>query len=385
MVLRAGTNRFTPAEVAAQWQSVAGRDARGGLFAHPEFIAQFRRAFGGRADFFDVLALRDDGRVGAVLPMMRCQLRRGPALVPRYDYLSGDDAFLTGPVRRAMIPVRQISPVMGLEASHLRLTAAQSPDMPKDRIWAALARQLASMRRWDMAILPLEQGDVSGCAAAARAAGLHAIRHPLGRDFHAIETMDSLDGILARSSGKFRQNIRRAERTAAADGAEFDVVSGDKVTPLLAEFASLSNESWKASNTNPEKGGALRVPYAGGQQQFYESLCGAQGLHPVLGFARMGGVMQAACLGFYQGGCLTTLLIFQRPTRGAASYGRLVMHRMFDWAHRQGASRIDLNSNAEWVQAYSDSAAVVDHLLLFPPGPYAGMLRRLALRRGAAA
>ncbi|TVQ55531.1 MAG: GNAT family N-acetyltransferase [Rhodobacteraceae bacterium] len=366
---------------AAAWDRLARGAGVGALFATPAFASAFVAEFGDRGRL-DLLALEDSaGRPRGFAPLMRCRVRRGPTLAPRHDYLAGDVALLRRPGRR-MLPLRQASPLLGLEAMAMRAAVLAEPDDEADA-WRALPAGFAAARGWDVAVLPVEASRILDLSASAREAGLIALVHPLERPMRAIRRVRPSAEIVAGGSGKFRQNVRRAEKFADTCGWRFETRAGSRVAADYEAFAAVAETSWKedvaADRAISE---AVVVPYAGPQRRFVERLFGSGGPEPVLVTARRGTQIGAAILGARTGPTLTLLLLFQNAEAGRESLGRLVLHRIIDWAAQQGVRTIDMNSNAGWTERYADDAPVLHNLVLLRRDPIGWALAAIGRMRG---
>lgn len=367
---------------SSDWARVAETDAEGRFFAGPEFSAAYGAEFGTRAETFALGLASDDGVLRAVMPAMTCRVLRSPGLSARFDYLRGDGVHLSRPPR-AFVPLRQIAPQIGLEAASLRAHIVAEPGW-HERAWAAIPAALAMRAGWDVAILPVPEDRLMTLSAGASARGLIPLLRPIGREVQSLEQLPPLADILARGSTKFAQNIRRAERFAAEAGADFDLVEGRAVAAAMSEFAALAGQSWKRPESSP--GGeaqAVVVPYEGAQRRFCETLVRSPGgVRPLMTRVHQGGSLRAACLGFLAAGTLTTFALFQTTDTGRESYGRLVLHRMFEAGREQGAHRVDLNATGQWTRLYADRIQRVENLLLFRPTLYGRMLHALARTAG---
>lgn len=369
------------------WHLLAEHDPHAGLFAHPAFVRGFVESFSDRAAILTARLHDKRGTLLAVAPMMVTRHIRHAGLVPRYDYLTGDrDLMLDKPQR--LIPLRQLSPVLGLECSNLRMASLRGTGLTQRSFWHALANGLCKTEGWDIGIFPIPSKEADAAVAAFRSAGCLPFIRESGRAYAVRRKPIAMKEMLAAQSAKFRQNIRRAERQAREAGVVLSVVSGREVIPLMAGFAALAARSWKEGSAEAAKaaGQKVLVRYKGAQRLFFERLVGDPTLTPVMATAHAGGEMEAACLSFLQGGGFTTMLTFHLPKRGKAAHGRLVFHAGLDWAFRNGACRLDYNSTAEWVRVYADALEPDLQVMVVRPGGLLGaVLAALARLKGAAA
>lgn len=364
------------------WQRLAALDDRGCFFASPGFVAVFADLVRDRAQV-SLLIFRVAERLVGVLPVMRCRVWRSPGLVPRHDFLAGDQRLLRDHGRR-WVPLRQISPVLGLAASDLstRMVAAPGWD---GRIWQALPTALAQMPGWDMAVFPIEEPALRAATVGARAAGLPIALRRIDRPMQSLHPVLPAAELIAAGSKKFRQNMRRAEKFAAGSGAVIEVLCDGAARDALPAFADLAARSWKASDDSQRaQGEAVVVPYAGAQRHFAEALARDTRQRPVLAVARREGEWRAACLAFATERTLTPFVMVQDAEAGRESFGHLVLHALIDHAAAQGLARVDYNANSAWVAPYVNEVAMVQVLALFRSGLAGRALAALANRRGRA-
>ncbi|MCT4558969.1 MAG: GNAT family N-acetyltransferase [Pelagimonas sp.] len=378
-----------PLSECLKHETAAQEDDRDGFFASPGFLRAFEQVFGDRATV-EVLTLTAPHGPDARLPVMRCRVWRRPGLAPRYDYLAKDARYVLG-LGRTPFPLRQISPVLGLGAAQLRFSALRGALGgalgDPTQFWAQAAAELRRQPGWDIGVFPLPEDEIATAAQAFGSLGCAAFVRPLNRTYFTLETPAPLDQILARQSGKFRQNIRRAQALADKEQIKISCHRGAAARTLMPRLAQLADLSWKAQGrqTANARGQSVLVPFAGEQQRFFDALSKAPGLTPVMTLAAGVSHDEAACLSFRHGGTHVTSLIFQRPRSGAASYGRLVMQAQIDHAIRSGARRIDYNSSAPWVRPYADTQTRYDNLLVIRPGLRGAVLTRLAQMKGGGA
>lgn len=365
-----------------EWQRLAAQDDLGGFFAGPGFVSAFADQMRGRAAVA-LLTFREGERLVGVLPLMRCRVWRGVGLVPRHDYLAGDARLLRHRGRR-WLPLRQISPLLGLEASVLSTRLVAAPAW-RERIWHALPAALAGARGWDMAVFPISEPALLAATAGARAAGLPLALRRIDRPMQSLHPVLPSAGLIAAGSKKFRQNMRRAEKFAAESGAVIEVLDDDAARDALPAFADLAARSWKASDDSQRaQGEVVVVQYAGAQQHLAEVLARDARQRPVLAVARRDGQWRAACLAYATERTLTPFVMVQDAEAGRESFGHLVLHALIDHAAAQGLARVDYNANSAWVAPYVNEVAMVQTLALFRPGIAGRVLAALANRGGRA-
>src|SRR5262249_20244763 len=92
---------------------------------------------------------------------------RPPSMMVRHDYLPGDHRFATHRQRSRVIPVRQLSPVLGLEATTWRggpLVDPAEESTSLEALFSFLREQVA----WDMAVFPLAETVLGRIAKTCR-------------------------------------------------------------------------------------------------------------------------------------------------------------------------------------------------------------------------
>lgn len=361
-----------PPGLADEWQALAAGDAAGGFFAGPGFVHAFAATFAGRAECL-VLSFRSDAALVGLLPLMRSRVRRGAGLAVRHDYMAGDAALLAVPGRKPFA-LRQISPLLGLEASLMSCRILAAPGWHR-AVWTALPAALAALPGWDIAAFPLAD---PGLSLLEEAAPLSR-RVTLDRPMQALDPVVPSASLIEAGNKKFRQNMRRAARFAEEAGISLGILTGDDARAALPSFAALAEQSWKSrADSDRAQGEAAVVPYRGAQQALAERLAHAPALRPVLACATGPQGLRAACLAFASPSSLTTFVLVQDADAGRESLGHLVLHRLIDFAHEQALPRLDFNANSGWLKAYANRVDMVQGLTLFPPGLHGRALALLA-------
>lgn len=359
--------------------AVLATQPRDAFFAAPSFFDAFASVFGDRAAC-DYVTLNAGPSERCFVPIMRCRRWVRPSLAPRFDYLPGDEALMRAG-KPGLFPLRQISPILGLEAAQMRLAMLVDDQADRTRVFGALGQWLRGQKGWDIGVFPINATDVNGFAAAMAAQGMTTLTKVLYRRYFTLEAIKPSSELIAQGSQKFRQNLRRAENLAAKEGVGLKTVVGAEAEKMLPRVARLAAQSWKApDNTADNKkaeGQAILVPYAGHQQAFFETLARDARTQPVITVAEGPGGDEAICLGFLAQGSMITSVIFQRPRTGAASYGRLVLQAMIDVGLGAGARRVDYNANAPWVSAYADTEATYHNAIVLRPGLKGAILRTM--------
>jgi CelD/BcsL family acetyltransferase involved in cellulose biosynthesis len=356
------------------WAALAESSRPASLFHHPAAWASWAGTLG-RGGRNPVLALREGGRLVGVLPLMQRRAWRGPTLGVRYDYDPADGRWLAARPLRP-VPVRQISPALSLPATMLGPMLLAAPGRRGAAIRAA-ALAIAAQSGWDLAVLPVEEGERSRWEEALEAAGLATALQRLDRPACALVDVAPMALVVARQGKKFRQNVRRLEAAAGREGVAVELWSD--AAAALALLRKLAAQSWKADGRAGEN---AVVPFDGPQETFFRAFLLGPGAPPsITAVARLGERPIAAMTATAQGGTLTTLLTFWNGEAREASPGFLVLTALVDWAAANGIGLIDYNSNNPWLRHLCDRVTVQHNLLAFAPTPRGAALR--LMRRAA--
>lgn len=371
-------------ELLAAWRDLAAEVADATVFMWPFAFLAWRRTLGEGVPT-EILVARRGERLAGVLPVMRTNVWRGPAFVPRIDY-GPFDRDLAGGGRRPF-PVRQISSVASWRAACLRPTLLCRPQ-DRAEVAHAVALRLGRAPGVDQIVLPVRDGEEAPWLDGLQEAGLRPWVHRLGRQVLTLEHVRPIDDILRDQSANFRRNIRRARAAADAAGLAFRVLVGrDHVRSNMDLLARLAAESWKGKSD----AGRIAIPYAGGQQSFFQALLAEPdpGIQPVLCLGETGDGPQFAALTIRHGETLSGLLTFRRESLDAASPGLLGKATLVDWCAANGVTRFDLNTTQDWLRHLSDTTHELVNVVAFRRTP-AGLLyepvarwRRGALDRGS--
>lgn len=314
-----------------------------------------------------VIEVRDEaGTLRGIMPLMRDLAWRGPAAAPRYDY-DPQDRFLIMKRRPRPIPVRQITTMGSLPATSLWIGPLCRPeDAPAVR--HAMAGAILAQAAWDVTVLPaLEGEEEQGWCAAFQAHGVPARVQRLGRVVQDLHRLEPFQAVVDRQKKKFRQNVRRAQASAAEAGVTFDIVVGAaEMQAHYGMIADLARASWKhegRANTD------VHIAYDGPQQTFFEAFFRADDLKstPVLGIASDAEGPLAVLLMLRHGSTVTALLTFWNGRQPLASPGLLLLGTAIDWAARQGLKQVDFNATAPWVRYLADTTRTLCHVIVFAP------------------
>jgi CelD/BcsL family acetyltransferase involved in cellulose biosynthesis len=192
-------------EIDAEWDALAGR-ARASPFAHPGWVAAWWRAFGSGA--LEVVALRRDGELAAVLPLRR---------------------------------------VAGVHASTTNWhTPVYGPVAADPEAGAALFEWLVECGHRHISLSHVDRDDpaLGAFTDAARRAGYRVVARPRLRSPYL-----PLDGAQPPLSGKRRRDLRRRRRLLEERGHLWlDVADGrTSLDELLDEGLAIEALGWKGT------------------------------------------------------------------------------------------------------------------------------------------
>jgi CelD/BcsL family acetyltransferase involved in cellulose biosynthesis len=358
--------------LAAEWRELFAASGRGHVFLSPSWHRAWRAVFDGRRET-RVLALRREGRLVGVQPLLQLRTRRGPALRIRYDVHPDDERFLGLRRRFHVLPVRQLSAPVCAESSNLRgfLLAA---DEDRAACEAAMLRHLAAQRGWDLGVF-LCEGEPDRLAAAARDAGLQATVRPDPQQFRGIEVMPWEQYLAARPRA-FRKNMRQAEAAGAAlQASTFEGAAA--VEARLGELFDVAARSWKASGREGERD---HLPLTDRTRAFVQTLCAdpSPDLTPLLVLLHQDGRAVAGALCLRAGPRLFGSLIYYDLAVAAASPGRHLMRAMMQWAASAQVENFDLNGESRMNQYFATHTVAVNQVMVFSPTLYGRLLHRLS-------
>lgn len=362
--------------LAGEWQALALSVDAPNFFNRPSVLKAWDRHLAEGAEW-RVIAVRRDGRLVAVLPVMRGMAWRGPTLGVRHDYDPRDRRHLARAGAR-LVPLRQIVPVTSIPATMGAAPVLMRPGALPDVV-DGVCEALAQWRGWDLMVLPVAVEDLEPWRAGMAAWGLRCDVQPLDRTILRLAAVRRSEALFALLTQKGRQNVRRAARAAAQAGITSRIEhDAGRSLALLRDVAA---RSWKA------KGGADRdivVPYEGAQRTFFEYQLGGPDRGAVVSaVAWRGDAPIAIATGVECGAVLTTLLTFWTGDQPDARPGMACLAALVDWAAKNGMRMVDFNATSAWIQPLTDRCEVQHNLLVYAPG-LAGTalrgLRRAALR-----
>jgi CelD/BcsL family acetyltransferase involved in cellulose biosynthesis len=170
------------------------------------------------------------------------------------------------------------------------------------------------------------------------------------------------DAFLARRSPRFRANLRRAERRAAAAGVVFESADDGPPDAVVARAAAVESTSWKGG-----EGTGLLAP---DMRCFYDAI--ARRLAPAgrlrATFARAGGDDVGYILGGVRDGLYRGLQMSFDDTRAELSLGSLLQARQIAALCDEGATSYDLGMDMRdkrrWAEHAFDTITIA-----ISPGP----------------
>jgi CelD/BcsL family acetyltransferase involved in cellulose biosynthesis len=366
-------------DLRADWRALANASQPGAFFASTAFVDAFASVFGSVAQL-SVLTFRDRAlRLVGLVPLARSRVWRGPSLSTRYAYLPPDTQFLRRQSWPLPLPVAQISTPLCLEATALRSEFLAAPGA-REEILRTIPSALAELPHWNVTLFALDESEATAVAAGPLEGWLHRLDRPMR---FLMKPMPVAELITAESK-KFRQNVRRSERFSEEAGVVFQCISGHAaVATAMPDFAAVAARSWK----RPDAAGRANevdvlIPYTDAQRRFAETIVASPDVEPLLFSAWLGGTLSAAMLCVRLGNVLTTLLLYTDSAAGRLSLGRLLLHRVIDYASEHGLDAIDWNSNADWTERYSNATSMRHNVILTSSRPGGRLLRGIAALKG---
>ena len=369
----------TAAEIAAMradWEALLKSTRSSDLLLSHHWYHTWRRVFGSRVRN-GVVTVRRSGALIALMPIMIGRVLRSPSMAVRHDYMAGDEKFLAGRSRFRLIPIRQLSPILGLEASMWRGDPLVAPG-EKDSSCDALLHFFRDFAGWDVAVFPLPESFVNSIEAACRMIGVRVRIDRLHRPMYRRADLPPWDAFLKAKGGHFRKRSGAVIKRANKEGLTFQTFAGpEDIGRGLAVVAEVAKRSWKASG---REGQAVLVPYTPASQRFFEALCSDTdgGTVPVVSAIYQDGTPKAAFLSAAFGKRLVTLLTFYDPSIKHASPGHLLIKMAYEWAADRGMTEIDFNSNNPFSAVYADRHEVYHNLTLFNGSLYGRVLHALS-------
>ena len=345
------------------------------LLSHAWYTA-WRAIFGSRGRN-GVLTFRRGGRLTGIMPVMVGHHMRSPTMSVRHDYLTGDAKFLTRRSSSRFIPVRHLSPVLGLEAQTWRGGPLIDPQEAVAG-YRSLVMFLRDFGGWDIAVLPLPENAVDALYTVCTELGVNARLDHLHRPMFRRSQLPPWEVFLGEKQHHFRKRYGEAVKRAARAGLIFKTFVGQvAIGQGLEVLSAVAEQSWK---TGGREGEAAVVPYTRESRAFFETLCrdADAGITPLVSAIYEGEQPRAALLSIAFGNQLVTLLMFYDPTIKHVSTGRLLVKMAYEWAHEQGMSRIDFNSNNAFAENFADQREIYHNLTMFNGSLYGKAIHTLA-------
>ncbi|MFX0540910.1 GNAT family N-acetyltransferase [Roseovarius sp. S4756] len=364
-----------------EWQALFDRVPGAAWSCAPEIYNCWRKAL--RKEPRDrIIAVRTEGGLLAGLfPVSLDHAWRGPSIAPRFDYNPSDARFVNAR-RKAFIPVRQATGLASLPGTMLWL-GPLCREAERPAVCDAVAKALLCLDGWDVGVFPAYTGPaMRDLRAGFVRHGAEVGEQALGREVQNVLHLKCFEDIVVGQGKKFRQNVRRARRTAEKYGLRVSFVSGsENMASVMPMVADLARQSWKHEG---RAGNDVNIPYHGPQQAFFEALMTSP---------RLGGMPAIGLLHDAEGPIVVYLLVKTDQTVSAlltfwngraekASPGLLLLGACMDWALEQGATRFDYNTTSSWVRYLADSIETVDNLVVFRPGLRGRLLGGIARLRG---
>jgi CelD/BcsL family acetyltransferase involved in cellulose biosynthesis len=365
------------------WQALSLESGSSDLFLSYRWFDAWRAVFGSRARH-GVVTIRHKTKLVGIMPIMIGQVWRSPRMEVRHDYMAGDHKFLTTRPRFRFLPVRQLSPILGLEPTLWRGSplTARGEEM---RCWEALLRFFRDSLVWDIAVLPLPQMLASSLKQYSDTIGIAARIDRLDRPMYLRTELPPWAAFLKSKQSQFRKGYAKALRRAEKEGLSYQTYAGQEEAGRgLAILSDVAARSWKASG---RKGQGVVVPYTAASRRFFESLCrDSHDMVPVVSVIVQGTTPMAALFSVALGHRLVTLLTFFDASIKTVSVGRLLIKMAYEWAVDHGITEIDFNSNNPFAAIYADHHEIYHNFILLNDSPYGHLIQllsRLSRRRGA--
>ena len=368
-------------EVREDWQALFGSIPESTWSFAPEVFASWIATLRDARDVYLVTVRDERGQLRGLYPLMLDFTWRGPSCSARFDY-DPQDRGLIASQRLRPVPLRQLTVMASLPATMLCVgPLCQPADLLQ--VYQAMARAILGLSGWDVLVLPAFEGQqATAWRAAFQSCGVQARVQTLNREVSNLRQIGPFADVVARQNGKFRQNLRRAQKVATAEGLDIRLAVGpEQVACQFGVVESVARNSWKHQG---RAGAQVHIAYEGRQQRFFERLMSSGSLAgtPLVAVATdADGPL--AVLTLLQFGCaVTALLTFWDGRLAKASPGMLLMGAAIDWAADHGATRFELNSTASWVRHITDTTETVCNIVVFKPTAYGRALGQLARLSG---
>jgi len=369
------------ADVRDDWQTLFQSIPESTWSYAPEVFASWIETLRDASDVYIVTVRDRSGRLRGLHTLMLDFTRRGLSSSARFDYDPKDRTLLANQ-RPRPVPLRQLTVMASLPATMLWVGPLCQPADCR-QVYQAMASAILGLSGWDVFVLPEYEGTQTGeWCAAFQSCGARARVQTLNRDVSNLRQIGPFVDVVARQNGKFRQNVRRAQKVAAAEGMKIRMAVGaDDVAAQFGAVETVARNSWKHQGRADAQ---VHIAYEGKQKRFFERLMASNTLGgtPLIAVASdADGPL--AVLTLLQFGCaVTALLTFWDGRLAKSSPGMLLMGTAIDWAANHGATRFELNSTAPWVRYITDTTETVCNIVVFKPTLYGRALGQLARLSG---
>jgi CelD/BcsL family acetyltransferase involved in cellulose biosynthesis len=326
--------------VEEEWAALAER-AEPSPFLHPGWFLAWWRAFG--AGRLELLALRRDGELAAILPLRRS---RGALRSPtNWD----SDVF---------------GAVAADEAARRELLAG---------LFALRPRYL------DFSFLEADRPEPAELAVAAGRYALNR-RTILESPYLDHSRFEGWDAYWEGLSGKHRGNVRRARRKLEELGqVEFELLDdpGERLDELLAAGFAIESSGWKG-----ERGTA--IDSAAESRAFYEDAAAWAAGRGILriGFLRVDGRPVAFHFGLEAAGVQYLLKLGVEAELAKVGLGWIVLAEMVEHGFAAGLARTEFMGAADpYKTRWANDTRTLLRVQAFAPGPF-GTASRLVQTKG---
>ena len=368
-------------ELRQEWQELFGSLPDSTWSYAPEVFASWIDTL--RAiDNVHILTTRDkDGHLRGLYTLILDFARRGPSCAPRFDYDPQDRSLITNQ-RLRPVPLRQLTVMASLPATMLWVgPLCHSTD--SQQVYMSMAAAILGLKGWDVLVLPAFEGTQSeDWRTAFAACNVQTRLQALNRDVSNLRQIGSFQEVVNRQSGKFRQNVRRAQKVAANEGMNIQMhVGHEAVAGQLETVATVARNSWKHQGRADAQ---VHIAYDGRQQEFFERLMVSKNIGgtPIVAVASdaKGPLSVVTLLQF--GSSVTALLTFWDGRLDKASPGLLLLGAAIDWTAEHEATRFEMNTTASWLRHIADTTLTVNNIVVFNPTFYGRALGQLARLSG---
>jgi hypothetical protein len=340
-------------------------------FAAPHGLAAFGAAIAaahGRTADWRILEAP-----GMQADLMVVRRSRPLSLDCRFDFLPRDRRFVRVEEKR-LIPLRQVSPRISLEAGNLR--GGYRFDGPAQDLPRALFPALASGGGgWDLGNFPIPRDHAGAWCAAARAAGLGVILRESRRFFSARIAVADFDTMLAGASRNHRRTVQRALRAVEEAGASLTLYRAGTLEIGLMRLKACADRSWKADETADLP---VRVPVTDARLAFLRAVQASGEAEVAVATVERDDETLAAASWLRSGGTLIGGDMIHIPAARPLSPGHAMLAASLRSTLGEGIEIIDFNATSEWIRGYTDTVSEFATLLVFPRTPLGRLAHAMA-------